>query len=71
MGFLLAKPKVDAYNSPSGQFVAGLSSLTQHGPSEFAQEVQGYQWAYNLSMVAMLIGALLVVVGYVRDSKGT
>lgn len=62
-GFFASAPKMDIVRSGLGQIAAVLSSNK-------AQEFQMWQAIYYASIAAMVVGAVLAIVGGIQKAQG-
>lgn len=69
LAFLNVKPQLDQMNTLGGQAALALSGLASRGGSEAQAQIQSWQLTYNLSIVGMLVGALVLVIGFVQDLR--
>ncbi len=69
LAFLNVKPQLDQVNTVGGQAALALSGLVSRGASDAQAQIQSWQLTYNLSIVGMLVGALVLVIGFVQGSR--
>lgn len=61
ISFLLSAPKMDVIRSGVGMLAAGLSEKT-------AREFQVWQYVYYFSIIALIVGGLLILVGAIQKA---